>query len=134
MKKLFFALFVLAVSFNTVAQEDQSFEEKAIHLISMTSGQQFDVIAEPLVQMVPAAKQEDFKKELKQSMESLYKKMAVVYMENYTEEELNEILAFYDTPVGKKMVATTPEVTQKAMQIGQVWAMELQPLMTKYMN
>lgn len=134
MKKMLFACLFLAFSLTAVSQETKSFEDKAIHLIRMTSGQQFNVMADPLVKMVPEANQEAFKNELKESMESLYSKMAVVYMETYTEEEIDKILEFYNTPVGKKMVSTTPEVTKKAMEIGQVWGMELQPLLTKYAN
>ncbi len=132
MKKTLFTFLLFAISLSAVSQESMSFEDKAIHLIKMTSGQQFDIMADPLVKMVPETNQEAFKKELKQSMESLYSKMAVVYMDTYTEEELNQILAFYDTPIGKKMVATTPEITKRAMEIGQVWGMELQPLIMKY--
>ena len=132
MKKAFFTLLFIAVSLTAVSQENESFQAKAVHLIKMTSGQQFDIMADPLIKMVPEANQEAFKKDLKASMETLYTKMATVYMETFTEDEIDSILAFYDTPVGKKMVATTPEVTKKAMEIGQAWGMELQPLMAKY--
>lgn len=131
MKKAVFTLLFLAIGFSGIAQE-KSYEEKTIHLIQMTSGQQFDVMTEPLIKMVPEANQKAFKKDLMNSMGDLYQKMAKVYMESFSEAEIDEILAFYDTPVGKKMVAETPKLTQKAMEIGQVWGMELQPLMAKY--
>lgn len=132
MKKLFFTIAFLSIGFTTFAQEFSPVEAKAIKLIELTTGQQFEIMTEPLVKMVPQHNQEAFKKELAQSTTKLYKKMASIYTESFTEEELDKILAFYDTPVGKKMVAVTPEITKKGMEIGQAWGMELQPLLAKY--
>ncbi len=132
MKKLLFTIALVSIGFTASAQESNSIETKAIKLIELTSGQQFDIMTEPLVKMVPEENREAFKKDLAQSTEELYKKMATVYTESFTEEELDKILVFYDTPVGKKMVAVTPELTKKGMEIGQAWGMELQPLLAKY--
>lgn len=134
MKRTLFFLLVAVFSFNAQAQETNTKEAKAVKLIEMTSGQQFDIMTEPLVNMVPAENQEAFKKELHASTGKLYKQLAAVYTENFTEEELDQILAFYDTPVGEKMVETTPELTKKAMEIGQAWGQELQPMIMKYTN
>lgn len=40
-----------------------------------------------------------------------------IYCDAYTEQELKEIYAFYQTPAGRKMVAKTPELTVKGMTI-----------------
>ncbi|MDX1543025.1 MAG: DUF2059 domain-containing protein [Christiangramia sp.] len=132
MKKLV-CLFVIAfIGLNLIAQESNSFEQKSIKLIKMTAGQQFEVMTDPLVQMVPAENQGAFKKELTESTQDLYSRMAKIYMESFTEEELDKILDFYATPVGKKLVAETPSLTRKGMELGQAWGMELQPLIAKY--
>lgn len=65
-------------------------------------------------------------------MDGLCDQLTEVYMESYSEAEIDTILEFYASPVGKKMVAETPSITQKSMQIGQMWGMQLQPLMAKY--
>ncbi len=134
MKKIILCLGILAISIPSVAQEATSFEQKAVKLIKLTAGQQFEIMTEPIIEMVPQEKREAFKKELAESTQGLYTKMAAVYTESFTEDELDKILAFYATPVGEKMVAVTPELTKKGMEIGQAWGMELQPLMAKYMN
>ena len=134
MKKLVFILFViLGTSAFAQQTEGDSFQKKAIKLIELTSGQQFEIISEPLVNQISEENREDFKKELKASLQGLYVKLAEIYREEFTEAELDEILAFYDTPVGKKMVETTPKVMEKAMTVGQQWGMELQSIMAKYM-
>ncbi len=134
MKKLVFTLGLIAIGFTSFAQEATTIEAKAVKLIKLTAGQQFEIMTEPIVEMIPENNREVFKKELAQSTQGLYSKMAAIYTESFTEAELDKILAFYATPVGKKMVDITPELTKKGMEIGQAWGMELQPLMAKYMN
>lgn len=132
MKNLLCSLFFLTIGITAVSQEGDSFEAKSIKLIKMTAGQQFDIMTEPLLNMIPAENRKEFKKELAASTNGLYKKMAKIYTESFTEEEIDKILAFYNTPVGKKMVEITPELTKKGMEIGQAWGMDLQPLIAKY--
>ena len=134
MRKLACLVLFVVAGLNLSAQEAGTLEQKAVKLIKLTSGQQFEVMTEPIVKMIPEENREAFKKELNTSMKGLYKKIATVYTESFTEEELDKILAFYDTPVGKKMVEITPELTKKGMEIGQAWGMELQPMMAKYMK
>ncbi len=134
MKKLVCLFFLIAIGFQSQAQEAKSFQEKTIKLIKMTSGQQFDIMLEPVMKMIPEENQAAFKKELMASMDNLYQQFADIYMENFTEAEIDKILAFYNTPVGSKMVDITPKLTKKGMEIGQKWGQELQPIMMKYMQ
>lgn len=50
-----------------------------------------------------------------------------VYMSIYTEEEIQELIKFYQTPVGQKTVAQTPVLTQKTMEITQKYLMATLP-------
>jgi uncharacterized protein len=45
--------------------------------------------------------------------------VAAVYAETFDEGELREIIAFYKTPLGQKLIARMPELTQKSIQISQ---------------
>ncbi len=134
MKKLLFVFFLMCIGYQSQAQENGNFEQKATQLIQMTSGQQFDIMLDPLVKMVPENNREAFKKEMMASLDDIYERLAKVYMENFTEAEIDQILAFYHSPVGEKMVAITPELTRKGMEIGQEWGQQLQPIMMKYMQ
>lgn len=134
MKKALSFLFLIFIGFHSQAQEKTDLHQKAIELIKMTSGQQFDVMLDPIVKMVPEDKRKAFKEEVTTSLESLYGQMAQVYTEEFTEAEIDKILAFYHTPVGEKMREITPELTRKGMEIGQQWGQELQPIMMKYMQ
>ncbi len=134
MKKAVCLLFLMFIGFQSQAQEKNDLEQKAIQLIKMTSGQQFDIILDPLVKMVPEENRETFKKEMMTSLEDIYGQLAQVYIEEFTEAEIDQILAFYYTPVGEKMREVTPELTRRGMEIGQQWGQKLQPIMMKYMQ
>ena len=41
-----------------------------------------------------------------------------IYTESFTEDELKQLTAFYNTPVGKKSVRLMPEMTRKGGEIG----------------
>jgi hypothetical protein len=41
-----------------------------------------------------------------------------IYTDAFEEDELKEIKAFYETPIGKKMVKKMPELMSKGMQLG----------------
>lgn len=42
--------------------------------------------------------------------------MAKVYLETFTEEEIVELTQFYKTPLGQKMLAKTPALTEASMR------------------
>jgi hypothetical protein len=133
MKNTFYAVVFLLVGFSGFAQEsDSAYKAKALDLIEINSGATFDVMLKPLVAMVAEESRDAFKLEVEESMEGLFDQLSVVYMESFTEAELDGILAFYATPVGQKMTSELPLITEKSMKIGQQWGMKLQPLMAKY--
>ena len=44
-----------------------------------------------------------------------------VYDKYYTLDDINGLLAFYQTPLGQKVITTLPQVTRESMTIGQAW-------------
>lgn len=54
----------------------------------------------------------------------LESEMVKLYMDKFSEKELREISAFYKTPVGKKAIATMPELMRQGAQIGMKRAQE----------
>ena len=65
----------------------------------------------------------------------LESEMVRLYMEAFSEKELREITAFYKTPVGRKAIATMPELMRQGAEIGmkrtQEHAEELQEMLAK---
>lgn len=52
-------------------------------------------------------------------LDEMMSETAKLYARHFTVKELNEIAAFYKTPVGAKMLATMPQLTGESMQMSQ---------------
>jgi len=63
------------------------------------------------------------------SKEDLKIDVAAVYAEVFSEEELREIIAFYQSPLGEKLLDRMPELMQKSMQITQD---RIRPMMPEF--
>lgn len=132
MKKIIIAL-VLMFSAATISAQNanETYKEKTMEIVKLNASS-FDLMLKPILNMIPEGNREAFKKEINASLEDLYNQLVVVYMESYTEEEVNKMLEFYHSPIGQKMVGEMPVIAEKSMKIGQEWGMKLQPLMAKY--
>jgi len=54
--------------------------------------------------------------------DELLNEVAKVYAMHFTEQELKEIVAFYKTPLGKKMLAEDPVAIQEGLTRAKDWA------------
>jgi len=48
--------------------------------------------------------------------------MATVYANEFTEQELKDLVAFYKSPLGKKLLASEPRAIQFSMSYMKQWA------------
>ena len=55
------------------------------------------------------------------SVDDLVTMLSPVYEKHLTETEMNEIIKFYNSPVGKKLAEKTPSIMAESMQVGQTW-------------
>lgn len=61
----------------------------------------------------------------KMNVEDLIDRLIPVYQKYYTSEDIKNLNKFYDTPTGKKLIKTMPDVARDSMNISQKWAMEI---------
>ncbi|GAA3755399.1 DUF2059 domain-containing protein [Terriglobus aquaticus] len=61
------------------------------------------------------------------SWDSVHPKLVDLYMQTFTEPELDGILAFYKTPAGQALVAKSPELSGKTIQILQGTVNSMEP-------
>jgi len=61
--------------------------------------------------------------------ESLYELIYPIYHKYLTLEDTRELIAFYNTPVGRKTIRVMPQLTQEAMQAGRLWGQSLDAIM-----
>ena len=57
--------------------------------------------------------------------DELTSEVAKLYAAHFTEAELKEILAFYKTPVGTKLINEQPKVGEEGLKFAQDWANKL---------
>lgn len=69
---------------------------------------------------------DDLEKEFsKTSLNDLTEMLVPVYSKYMTLEDLQELIKFYETPVGKKFAKNSPLIMQESMQVGQQWGMKI---------
>jgi len=59
--------------------------------------------------------------------EGLLSRVVPIYAKYYTREDIQALIAFYQSDVGRKAIKTMPAVFQESMTIGQQWATEVMP-------
>lgn len=57
--------------------------------------------------------------------EAIIELIIPIYDKYYSESDIKELIVFYGSPIGKKLIATMPLVVQESMQVGQTWGKEL---------
>jgi hypothetical protein len=72
---------------------------------------------------VPQAFWDDFMKEVKPS--ELVDLVVPIYGKYYSEQDIDQLIAFYNSPIGKKTISALPMIMQESMNAGQTWGMEL---------
>lgn len=133
MKKVVSILAFLFVAHFAAAQD--SFKTDVMKVIELSGAAgPMQMAKEQIMQNIPLTKRADFSKDFDASLPALYEKLAKVYMETYTPEDLKAMLKFYESPVGKKIAASTGELYKKSTAAGAEWGQDLQSIMMKYME
>jgi hypothetical protein len=68
---------------------------------------------------------EKLRTDLAPRLVELSDEVAKLYASNFTEPELKAILAFYQSPAGKKLLTQQPKVVDASMKFAQDWANKL---------
>ncbi|RZU41974.1 DUF2059 domain-containing protein [Edaphobacter modestus] len=63
------------------------------------------------------------------SWEKIKPTVVQVYIDTYTDQELDGILAFYHSPAGQALIAKSPQLMTRTMQLVQTQMNEVQPQM-----
>ena len=124
-----------------VAQDDEYRQQLMLMMEKSGSLDRADVIMKQLIPMLkqtsqaPAefwdAFQTKWDQQIKQKLVDIY---VPIYKKYLTLADLKTILAFYESPVGQKLAAVTPAMTQEGMQSGQKLGMEVATEMIQEMQ
>ena len=134
-KVLLVCLFVFATATQVKAQENAEFKNETIEFIKLTgAASAFENAIAQLGATVSEANKEVYIKEANATMDDLYTKFANLYMQEFTQDEIKELIVFYKTDLGEKLAKKQLGLTQQAMMFGQSWGMEVQAIAQKYSN
>jgi hypothetical protein len=135
MKKFLIAVAFAFVSQIGFAQQDEAFKKDVMKVIEMSgAANQMKSAKEQILQMVPKDKQAAFVIEFDATLPSLYDKLATIYMQEYTKEDVKAMLDFYNSPIGKKINEKSGVLFEKSQAAGQEWGQGLQAMMMKYVQ
>ena len=84
--------------------------------------------------MIPEDKQTAFLVEFDALIAKANESTAKIYMEEYTKEDIKAMLAFYESPVGKKMAEKAEVIAEKSQASMMELQGEIQSLVMKYMQ
>ncbi len=68
---------------------------------------------------VPTEYWESVKKEI--NADDIVALVIPIYDKYYTEEDIQKLIEFYESPIGKKVISTTPLIVQESMSAGKIW-------------
>lgn len=135
MKKIVLTFALVLAAQIGMAQTNEAFKKDVLKVIEVTgSASQMKLAKDQILKMIPKEKQAAFLIEFDASLPSLYDKIAKVYMEEYSHDDIKQILKFYETPVGKKMTQKAGVIAEKNMAASQEWGASLQGILMKYMQ
>ena len=65
------------------------------------------------------------RKDMEPRLSEINAHIASLYVDNFNEQELKDLLAFYKSPVGKKLLAKQPVIADGSLKFAQDWANKL---------
>jgi hypothetical protein len=132
MKKVLLSIAFLLIAQISIAQ-DASFKADVLKMISLSGSDARMMLAKSqFIKMVPEANQAEFIKDYEAVLPGFYDKLAIIYMETYTHEDIKGIIAFYESPLGKRMNKNAAVITEKSMKAAQEMAEEMIGIVKKY--
>ena len=123
-------LFFVFAGTSAMAQNDP--HEKAIikmlevqgtaKLFETSLDAMIDLMRDNYADRVPDEFWDEFMEEIrKDGIDELFKMLVPIYKKHYTLEDVNGIIAFYESETGQKMVEKLPVIQQDSMEAGAEW-------------
>jgi len=147
-KALLFALFIAVISSGTALAAETGKEERVLKLLEITNARStVDQVAksiEGFMQQQIQATARDLPPEGQEAMEIVRRESTAwlsenlswdqlkgmyvdVYSEVFTEKEIDQLIRFYQSPLGQKILAKMPELLQACFQRSQALVKEKLP-------
>jgi len=131
MKRAIVLVVVIALSVSTVMAKDvkdEAYYKDFVKFLKVSGATETQKVMLKSMfdqfKKMPNAKLEVFdnmEKMMNDELAELNKELYPVYKKYLSHEDLKEIIKFYESPVGKKMVKAQPLIVKESFQIGVKW-------------
>jgi hypothetical protein len=135
MKKIIFLVsFILLTGSFSFAQDNTSYKSTLSKMMEASGSQNAykAVIKQSIIMFkqqkseIPAEFWTEFEQNLtKSSFDHLLDMIFPIYQKYMSEQDLKDLIAFYQSPIGKKLAEKTPFIAADSMQAGQEWGKKL---------
>ncbi|MEO8795701.1 MAG: DUF2059 domain-containing protein [Daejeonella sp.] len=140
MKKLFFLILLTGFCSNSFSQTSSKADNIRKILESTGVADQGIIAMQNMFQSyktsmpdVPTEFWDNVSKEF--TANSLIELIVPIYEKYYSEEDIRQLAEFYQSPLGKKIISTLPNVTADSMKAGQEWGKSIaEKIMLKLQN
>lgn len=132
MKKLLLAFAFVLVSQIGFAQENASKEDVSAVIEKSGNSGQMSAARTQMLTMIPQDKHAAFLVDFDILMKKVNDATVEIYMQEYSKEDVKAMLAFYNSPVGKKMAEKSEKIANKSQESMASLQGEIQALMMKY--
>ncbi len=137
MKKITYVCFILCLStaFFAELKAQETPEEKVERMLELTgSKQQFDMV---ITQMIDLQRDgygsilgddffNEFEKRAKdEGFAEISKGLTPVYLKHFSAQEIDALIKFYESDIGKSLVEKTPMIMKESMAIGAEWGRKI---------
>lgn len=82
--------------------------------------------ANPMLSNDLNAVAQQLRRDFQPRLDALRRQVAIIYASLFTEQELKDALAFYQSPLGLKLVKAEPEAVRQSMAYANDWAIKLE--------
>jgi len=144
-KLLLFFMLAIACTMHVVAQDKATDLKKLIELMDSEKmidgmiGNMAPMLKQQAAGKVQGSKADEFSDFLMAELKKLTNKLVneeivTIYDQHFTHEEIKDLIKFYESSTGKKMIEKTPEISMDLMNSMMKYMPEFQEALTKKME
>lgn len=134
MRKILLCFVLFWMGTMCVSAQTDNYDASVKKMLLVSGGAEtFKVVVPQMISMmkaqlpdVPASYWDEVQSEFsKAAFDELVALLVPVYKKHLSQQDIEAVIKFYETPAGKKMAAASPQISSESMQIGQQWGMQL---------
>lgn len=129
MKKIFLTcLFIVSMNSAGFCQTKIQDIQKLLEITGarQQAEQMFDLMLPSLVSIAPGAPSAFwtlFRSKL--DINGLVNLIVPLYDKHFSHEDIKNLIQFYESPIGKKLLEVTPLISQESYSVGEIWGQRL---------